>query len=226
MHDQIPFQDQPHKKTNATGKHNRFFELYHDLKSIDDSNIVRESKLKNMKGQWKNSFSDTESKLYLEIGCHLGKTVNEAATKYPEGNFVGMDITFKRVVTTAQRAIQKNLQNLKSIKLDAKFLDEVFAPNELDGVMIFYPDPWPKKRHRKNRLINLDFAKKLKPLISKDGWLWVKMDQEDYFEEVTQALSESKWKTSNTLPLDLEPTTFESKFALMDIKKHEGFWRP
>jgi len=217
-----PFKNEPviHRDINP------YFHAYTTQKEDPSSHILGEKKLQTIKGSWKKQFknSNDQSKIYLEIGCHLGKTINEAASKNSDELFIGMDITFKRVVTTAQRAKEHSRENLKVMKLDARYLPEIFDAGELAGVMIFFPDPWPKKKHRKHRLINEAFLQTLLPLISDSGWLWIKMDQEDYFEEVLAAVDTQNLKPTTSIPFELEPTTFQKKFMAEGLQTYEGVW--
>ncbi len=205
---------------------NPYFQEYNTQKTNPHSHIIGEQKLKDILGNWKQEFKTEKStgNIYLEIGCHLGKTINEAAEKHPENMFIGMDITYKRVVTTAQRSREHGRENLKVMKLDARYLPEIFAPGELSGVMIFFPDPWPKKKHRKHRLINEAFLQSILPLIKKSGWLWVKMDQKDYFEEVLAAVKSQPLLETQNIPFDLEPTTFQKKFMNEGLPTYQGVW--
>ena len=109
--------------------------------------------LKGLAGNWRQHQGD-KPELIVEIGCHKGDVLRDLAQDHQETLFVGLDITFKRVVETARKAEKAGLDNLRSVLANAQGLDLLFGEAELDGVIIFYPDPWTrKKRQLKNRLL-------------------------------------------------------------------------
>lgn len=189
--------------------------------------------LKGMKGNWRQKFKelfpDNDNKqLLLEVGCHKGQTLREMATSHPEINFIGIDITFKRVVTTAKRAVQDNLNNVISILGSARQLDEVFNKEELDGAMIFFPDPWcKKKKQARNRLVNDIFFKQLDSRLKPGSFFWFKTDYKPYFNEIVELTNTYKYeKPPNLLGLLKETyeTTFERKFRLAGEATYEAVW--
>lgn len=190
--------------------------------------------LKGLAGKWADFLREngpmpkTPEKLVLEIGCHLGLVLRQMAKDFPENGFLGMDITFKRVVKTVKSAKSDGLNNLGTLYCNASGIDEVFGEKELDGVVIFFPDPWCKKeRQLKNRLINDDFANRLLKCIKPGGFVWFKTDHKPYFDEADKSFlsagftgSESEtWLSKNTYE-----STFESKFKLEGIPKNEKIY--
>lgn len=166
-------------------------------------------------GRWRSSFAGrmtlAPEKLVLEIGSHFGEVILQMAQQHPETAFLGLDITFKRVVKLAQKAQQRELPNLTSLLANARGLDQLFADSELDGVVIFFPDPWAKKaRQAKHRLLNPAFldilARKLRP----GGFLWFKTDCEPYFEEVALHLDQLGWQLMQ--PRGLSAQNYTSRF--------------
>ena len=191
------------------------------LKTTDLPLLYGEEIKKNY-GAWHRNDA---SKLILEIGCHKGKTINQMATDHPEYEFLAMDITYKRVVTTAERATKRNLANLRTILCNAAHLDKVFAPGELDAVLLFFPDPWPKTKQNKNRLFSENFCIQIKTVLKPDGYLWVKTDSKDYFDEITAiTASQSMKRVANpgTFP-NTYCTTFEDKFNQQGLPTYEAY---
>ncbi|MEZ4741165.1 MAG: tRNA (guanosine(46)-N7)-methyltransferase TrmB [Bdellovibrionota bacterium] len=185
--------------------------------------------LDGMKGKWINKFPERlkENKLILEIGCHKGKTIIEMAKAFPDLNFIGMDITFKRVVMTAQRAKKADLDNVAVILGSAKQLDSIVADHELDGVIIFFPDPWSKKKQAKNRLINRQFSEILARKVKKSGFLWFKTDKKEYFDESCNHLKLNGFMDTlvpNSLCRQTFESTFERKFRLEKLPIYEKTW--
>lgn len=184
--------------------------------------LISGEKLRGMAGNWSN-----QSPVVLEIGCHLGKTLIEAATRHPEIMWLGMDITLKRVVTVAQRIEQKKLSNAQVIYANGRSMQEFFAPAELDGIMIFFPDPWPKKKHAHNRLLEEKFIMSLATLIKPSGSLWFKTDSESYFHSACaifqrSGFSPATYSLFHTIRSSGDlVTTFQQRFALANIATYE-----
>lgn len=194
--------------------------------------IMYGSLLQNSKGNWNQIFNErnksSAKQLVLEIGCHKGHTIREMAHAHPEVNFIGLDITFKRVVYTGKRAKSANLPNIISVLGNALQSDCIFAENELDGVVIFFPDPWCKKvSQAKHRLISPDFCKLLQTIIKPNGFFWFKTDHDGYFADVTEYLKNTAFKPEHEivgLPSETYETTFERKFRLLNEPTNSGVW--
>ena len=191
--------------------------------------------LKTMPGAWREKIAEfhknpvSPKKLVLEIGCHKGLTLTTMAKAFPETYFVGMDITFKRVVTTAQRAHQLALKNTFCVMANAQGLERLFSPGELDAVVIFFPDPWIKKaRQAKNRLVSGAFAASLAKVLAPGGMVWFKSDQELYFKEASQAFEDHglqpiEIETSPLLTQDFT-SAFELRFSAQGLPTFGGRW--
>ena len=198
--------------------------------------IAHGPELAAMRGAWRDKIAAFHGratpydKLVVEIGCHKGLTINEMAAEHPDTAFIGIDITFKRVVTTAERARDAQNKNVFTILANAAGLDRLFAPGEVDGFVIFFPDPWVKKqRQAKNRLVNDAFADKAKEALAPSGFLWFKSDQAPYFEETRRLIEARGFTPEPDLPGKVFHrdylSTFEKRFALQELPTHGGAWR-
>lgn len=127
--------------------------------------------------------------LVLEIGCHRGDVLRELIRHHPRACFLGMDITLKRVYLAA-----RGIQDLAAgdgavIYGRAEAMVHFFAAGELDGVVVFFPDPWVKKlRQRKHRLWNECFVENLKQVMREGAFLWFKTDVWCYFKDTHKLL--------------------------------------
>lgn len=142
--------------------------------------------LQNQAGQWLKHFQAQQTptrELVLEIGSHNGSTLKQLAEHNPATAFVGIDVTFKRVIRAAQKIHQTGHKNAALVLGDARFVDKLFHQKELDGIIAFFPDPWAKKQKQAhNRLFNLEYCKTLHSLLKPGGFIWLKTDCRDYFE--------------------------------------------
>jgi tRNA (guanine-N7-)-methyltransferase len=188
--------------------------------------------LKGLSGQWREQFlrenPTPKVPLILEIGCHLGDTLTALGSHFRESLFVGLDITFKRVVTAAERAHNLGLNNVMAVYANAKTLDLLFVDQELDGVILFFPDPWEKKKSQHhNRLLNPEYCALLSKKVKKGGFFWLKTDSQNYFENAAISLSTSGWKEVTEKP-DLckfeVKTKFQKKFELEGKTNFESVW--
>jgi tRNA (guanine-N7-)-methyltransferase len=127
--------------------------------------------------------------LALEIGCGTGDFIAQRARQFPEVNFIAIDIYNKGCLKTCRRVERFNLDNVRVIRVEARFLLSHFRADEsLSAVYINCPDPWPKKRHR--RLVNRRFLTQLAHFLEPEGKLFFSTDVEDYAVEVAMTLEE------------------------------------
>ena len=179
-----------------------------------------------VKERFPNIFLSQNTATVLEVGCYLGKNVLEFAQHNPSINFLGIDITYKRVVKSAKKIKINSIPNARIAICEARdFLAQ--APDaSLDGVCVFFPDPWPKKKHIKNRLVRQEFfdllGKKLKP----EGFLWLKTDSEPYFLEALESVPPNAWKLQPTcdggtfaVPIELSPRPYVTSFEELFLSK-------
>lgn len=126
----------------------------------------------------------------VEIGFGMGMTTAEIAANHPEQDFVGIEVHPPGVGSLLNLIQQRNLTNLKIIQHDAvEVLQHMIAPDSLDGVHIFFPDPWHKARHHKRRLIQPAFAQLVADRLKPGGYLHCATDWEHYAEHMLQVLS-------------------------------------
>jgi len=126
----------------------------------------------------------------LEIGFGMGETSARIAAEHPENDYLGIEVHSPGVGSLLKRIEELGLTNLRVIQHDAvEVLKHMLAPGSLDGVHIFFPDPWPKKRHHKRRLIQPEFVSLLCERLKPGGCLHAATDWEDYAEHILAVLS-------------------------------------
>ncbi len=121
-----------------------------------------------------------QAPLTLEIGFCTGDALLGAATVTPAANFLGVEVYDAGVGQLLLRAAATDLSNLRVFRADAVDVLEALAPRSLARIWIFFPDPWPKKRHHKRRLIQPPFARLLESRPSSSGVLELATDWEAY----------------------------------------------
>jgi len=126
----------------------------------------------------------------LEIGFGMGETTQAIAAARPGDNFLGVEVFDAGVGGLLQRIDASGLDNIRIIQHDAlEVVRDMIAPESLQGVHVFFPDPWPKKRHHKRRLIQPPFVALLASRIAPGGYVHCATDWRDYAEQMLAALS-------------------------------------
>jgi tRNA (guanine-N7-)-methyltransferase len=139
--------------------------------------VIFENKLTN----FSNLFKNKNSELILEIGFGMGASTAEIAKSNLNKNYIAIEVHSPGVGNLLKLIQESDIPNLKIIQHDAvEVLNEMIKNDSLDGIHIFFPDPWPKKRHHKRRLIQSNLLKLIAQKIKKSGYLHIATDWEDY----------------------------------------------
>jgi tRNA (guanine-N7-)-methyltransferase len=127
--------------------------------------------------------------LVLEIGSGMGETTAAIAQSHPEVDFIAVEVHGPGVGSLLNRIESLGLKNLKVIRHDALEVLERMLPDEsLAAIHLFFPDPWPKKRHHKRRLVQAEFAELAARRLAPGGILHVATDWTDYADHIAQVL--------------------------------------
>ena len=138
---------------------------------------------------WSVVFQRTTRNI-LEIGFGMGDATAYIAECAPDTNFLGVEVHQPGVGALLKRIEEKELSNLRLIQHDAiEVVQYMIAPETLDGVHIFFPDPWHKKRHHKRRLMQTNFVSLLVSRLKKGGYVHCATDWQDYAEHMLAILS-------------------------------------
>ncbi len=151
---------------------------------------------KKLKGKWKqDSFNVAQDvPMDLEIGTGNGFFFAHHCFQNPERRVVGLEIKYKPLHQTLKRAQSLGATNGRGIRMHASEVDQIFEPNEVENVYIYFPDPWPKKRHHKNRLIQLDFLHRIYDLQKQSTFFEFKTDNKEYFDWTVERLKQSPYR--------------------------------
>jgi tRNA (guanine-N7-)-methyltransferase len=172
------------------------------------------------------TFGRSDSLKIVEIGFGMGETTARIAQSQPERDFLGIEVHTPGVGSLLKLVQAMSLGNVRVIQHDAvEVLREMVPDGSLDGVHIFFPDPWHKKRHHKRRLIQTNFVELLCRKLKPGGYLHVATDWQEYAEWVLDVLSKAKGLT-NTAPdyaqkPDYRPLT---KFEQRGLRLGHGVW--
>lgn len=131
-----------------------------------------------LKGNWNATYFKNNNPLVLELGCGKGEYSVELAKKYPNKNFIGIDIKGARFWRGAKTAIEENIPNVAFIRAQIELVDHLFAENEVDEIWITFPDPQIKYKRTKHRMTNSVFLQRYKTVLKPDGVMNLKTDSE------------------------------------------------
>ena len=131
--------------------------------------------------------------LVVEIGFGMGKSFVQMASEDKDSNFLGIEVHPPGVGSCLKLIEEQGLNNVRVIKHDAfEVLQEHLKPESIDIIQIFFPDPWPKKRHFKRRLINDDFIAMIAPLIKRGGQIRMATDWQEYAEQMLEVMNRAQ----------------------------------
>ena len=132
-------------------------------------------------GTWHAHFGN-DNPIILELGCGKGDLAIGLARLHPDVNYVGVDIKGVRMWTGAQTALREGLNNVAFLRCDIHGVQQFFAPGEVAGIWITFPDPFPKLKGTKNRMTNERFLKNYTQMIPAGGTVWFKTDNVTLFD--------------------------------------------
>lgn len=174
--------------------------------------IIKETNIK------KKDLFNNDNPLYIEIGMGKGDFLIENALRYPNINFIGIEKYDSVIVRAVQKLTDRNIPNLKLLRMNANEIDKVFK-KEVDLIYLNFSDPWPKDRHAKRRLTSDIFLKKYDSIL-KNKHIIMKTDNRNLFEYSIMSFTDYGYKIKE-ISLDLYkdditdniPTEYEKKFV-------------
>jgi len=176
-------------------------------------------------------FQNGSGELVLEIGFGMGTSTAEIAKANPKKNYIAIEVHSPGVGNLLKLIQENDISNLKIIQHDAvEVLNTMIKNDSLDGIHIFFPDPWPKKRHHKRRLIQDSFLKLMAQKIKQSGYLHIATDWEDYAlwiidlldkETLLQKTSEYFFRKPDYRPL----TKYENRGIKLGYKVWDMIYR-
>lgn len=131
-----------------------------------------------LRGKWNSDFFNNNNPIILELGCGKGEYSVGLAHKYPDRNFVGIDIKGARFWRGAKTAVDSDMANVAFVRTQIELIDFIFAENEVDEIWITFPDPQIKYKRTKHRMTNSDFLQLYKKILKPDGVVNLKTDSE------------------------------------------------
>ena len=132
----------------------------------------------DLKGHWNEKVFKNNNPLVLELGCGKGEYSIALAKRYPNKNFIGIDIKGARFWRGAKTAVEENIKNVAFLRTQIELIDLAFGEQEVDEIWITFPDPQIKYKRTKHRMTNSEFLKRYKKILKPDGVVNLKTDSE------------------------------------------------
>jgi tRNA (guanine-N7-)-methyltransferase len=190
-------------------------------------NVIEPSKpiYNDVKGRWNELVFRNDNPITVELACGRGEYTVGLAARFPDKNFVGVDIKGERIWKGSTIALEQGLHNAAFLRTQIQLLENFFAPGEIADLWLVFPDPRPRKRDVKRRLTNPNFLNMYRRLLRPGGYVRLKTDNTGLYEYTLETLStiagtQDLAYTDDLYNSSLQPecydirTNYEEKFAL------------
>lgn len=166
--------------------------------------------------------------LEIELGSGDSSFLVACAARHPERNFIGVERLLGRIRKLDRKGRQAGLGNLRGVRIEsAYFLQYLLPPRSASAVHIYFPDPWPKRKHQRHRLINDPFARVVQTALVPGGRIFIRTDDPAYFEQIRRVFETSPAFCAEETPRELAEllTDFERDFLARGIKTLRAAYR-
>lgn len=144
-----------------------------------------------MKGKWGQKFFHNNNPIVLEVGCGKGEYTIGLASAFPDINFIGIDIKGNRLWTGARYALEHAYHNVGFLRIQAEHLGSIFAPNEISGIWVTFPDPQPNKPRERKRLTSPAFLALYRKFLTAGAPVFLKTDNRNLFDFTLEVIKEA-----------------------------------
>ena len=170
----------------------------------------------------------TPQPLEVELGAGDGSFIVEWAQRNPTRNFLAVERLLGRIRKPDKRGRRLGLTNLSLVRIEiGYFLEHLLPPANADAIHVYFPDPWPKVKHARNRLINERFTALAARALKPGGVVYLRTDHVDYFAQMQTVFNADKNFLEVETPADLAALTtdFEREFNAKGIPTNRSAWR-
>lgn len=167
-------------------------------------------------------------RLEVELGCGDASFLVEYARRQPARNFIGVERLLGRLQKLDRKGRRTGLKNVRGIRIESSyFLRYLLPSNSTTALHIYFPDPWPKKKHRRHRLINEQFPALARAVLTPGGGVFLRTDDADYFAQMNEVFSAAGEFAPIETPSSLAEVTtdFEREFNAQGIPTLRAAYR-
>jgi tRNA (guanine-N7-)-methyltransferase len=145
--------------------------------------------------------------LHVDLGCGDGSFLCALAQRMPDKNFLGIERLLNRVRASVRKAA--SLDNVRLLRMESFYAVRYLLPAEsVERFYLLFPDPWPKRRHHRRRIVTPDFLGSIHAALQKNGSIYVATDDVDYFRKIKEIANSDPGFASSDAALDLPPSRF------------------
>ena len=180
----------------------------------------------DLKGQWREKHFKNDNPITLELACGRGEYTVALAERYPDRNFIGVDIKGARIWKGARIALEKGLSNAAFLRTRIELIAAFFEPGEIDEIWITFPDPFLRKGKSNRRLTAPKFLDHYRKILKQDGLMHLKTDEgvlSEFTLEVLEADEKAKILYQDTdiyaQPLPMEELEVKTYYENMHLEK-------
>ena len=166
--------------------------------------------------------------LEVELGSGDGSFMAKWAARWPERNFIGVERLLGRLRKLDRKGQRGGLLNLRLMRIEASYFLEYLLPlRSVTALHLYFPDPWPKRKHRKNRLVNERFPELASRVLTPDGVMYLRTDDEDYFAQMLEVFATDQRFVPVETPADMMAviTDFERGFHARGVATQRAAYR-
>ncbi len=166
--------------------------------------------------------------LEAELGCGDASFLVEYARRHPDRNFIGVERLLGRIQKLDRKGRRAGLENLRGVRIESSyFLQYLLPPRSAAALHIYFPDPWPKKKHRRHRLIGESFPALARAALVPGGVLYLRTDDVSYFEQMGAVFAADRQFEKIETPPELAglPTDFEREFQARNVQTLRAAYR-
>ncbi|MCY3540342.1 MAG: tRNA (guanosine(46)-N7)-methyltransferase TrmB [Gammaproteobacteria bacterium] len=139
-------------------------------------------------------FTAQEEKVFIEIGFGNGEVIAQFAKKNPNWQCLGIDVYRPGIGALVNRCTRSELRNVRIVEEEATTVLELIPNDKVDLLYVLFPDPWPKQRHHRRRLVNAEFAALVDLKISATGIVYMATDARDYADQIRSVMSDAFYR--------------------------------
>jgi tRNA (guanine-N7-)-methyltransferase len=166
--------------------------------------------------------------LEVELGSGDGSFLIEWCRQNPERNFIGVERLLGRLRKLERKGLRAGLTNLRGIRLEASYFIDYLVPiSSAQALHVYFPDPWPKRKHRKHRLVNSHFTDVAAKILAENGVVFLRTDDADYFGQMTAVFGANPNFSVIETPAELSAvlTDFEREFQARGVSTLRAAYR-
>ncbi len=166
--------------------------------------------------------------LEIELGSGDGSFLVAYAKLHPEHNFIGVERLLGRIRKTDRKGRRAGLTNLRGVRIESTYFLEYLLPaHTAAAIHVYFPDPWPKRKHRRHRLINERFPELARQALAPGGAVYLRTDDADYFAQMTAVFAVSAHFRAVETPAELSAVTtdFERGFNAQGIATNRAAYQ-